>query len=75
MADLMGGELEEVRLARAEGFAAGVLAGRQQLAAEVSVALRQMGLDLVAAAHRGVGAELLAGNAAGPGAVPPGGGR
>ena len=57
---------EVLRAARAESYAAGVAEGRRLAAAEASVRLKQLGLDLVAQAHRG---ELVLGNASGPGAV------
>jgi hypothetical protein len=69
MADIEGGELEVVRLARAEGFAAGVVEGRRQLAEEMLIRLKQFGIDLVAREHRGHAPEILAGNAAGVGSL------
>lgn len=68
--DIEGGELEAMRQARAEGYAEGLVAGRRQVAEEMLIRLKQMGIDLVAQEHRGAGPEALAGNAAGVGALP-----
>jgi hypothetical protein len=59
---------EVVRRARAASYAAGLAEGRRLAALEASVALKQLGLDLVAWAHRGESGALL-GNASGPGSV------
>jgi hypothetical protein len=59
---------EAMRRARAASYAAGLAEGRRLAAEEISVALKQFGLDLVAAVHRGGSGPLL-GNASGPGSV------
>jgi hypothetical protein len=59
---------EAMRRARAASYAAGLAEGRRLAALEASVALKQLGLDLVAQAQRGEGARLL-GNASGPGSL------
>jgi hypothetical protein len=66
---LPAGELEAVRLAREAGFAEGVAEGRRRLALEVSVALKQFGLDLVAAQRRDARGEVLVGNISGVGSL------
>jgi hypothetical protein len=60
---------EVVRRARAASYAAGLAEGRRLAAEEASIALKQLGLDLVAWAHRGEGGRLL-GNTSGPGSLP-----
>lgn len=66
---LAADELEAVRLAREAAFAEGLAEGRRRLAREVSVALKQMGLDLVAAERHGGQGEVLVGNASGVGSL------
>lgn len=66
---LAAGESEVMRLAREAAFAEGVAEGRRRLALEVSVALKQFGLDLVAAQRRDARGEVLVGNGSGVGSL------
>ena len=51
----------------AQAYDRGLAEGRRLAALEASVALRQLGIDLLAQAHRGA---VLLGNSSGPGAFP-----
>jgi len=51
----------------AEAFAAGVARGRRLAALEIGLQMRQLGLDIIAAGHRG--GEVVLGNATGPGSL------
>jgi hypothetical protein len=57
---------EQARL-YAEAYAAGLAEGRKLAAQEIGVQLRQIGLDVIAAGHRG--GEVVLGNSSGVGSV------